>query len=511
MLTQNKFAKWTDPKVYEELDVVTTVPAFLEYIEKKYAKEVAIFSMEESHTYEELIKDARKVSGLLKEKGIEERVNIGIYAHNTYDLAKAYLGVLGHGDVAVMLPIQLDEKTVFGCTMKYQVKALIYEDSNEEKVAIAKKMNPGIVYIKMSEFLGAKEGEFAKDIKEEDRAEIMFTGGTTGRSKGAILSHLAVMTGALRGCFGTPKIMRQRYYSLMPMTHIFGLNRDFMSVLYSGSSVMFSTAIGPQMIKEMMFAKPTVLVIVPALCELLLKFVNGKGMGIVGGELHTIICGAAVTTPYVLKGWADKGVLICPGYGLTESTNLVSGNPISLEKPESVGLIYEGLEYKIIPETGELWLKGPGMLEAYYNEPEENAMAFEDGWFKTGDVVRFDEDGYLYITGRIKEVIILSNGENVFPAPIEEKINDHDSIMDSLVYAKRREDGKVILACEILPRSEILEAKYKPENVQAFFEGIVKEVNKGLLPYEQIVEVIVRTEDFKRTGAMKIIRPKEIL
>ena len=192
------------------------------------------------------------------------------------------------------------------------------------------------------------------------------------------------------------------------------------------------------------------------------------------------------------------GVALLPGYGLTESANLVSGNPEALQKSDSVGLIYEGMDYKIV--DGELWLKGVNMMDGYVGEPEENKTAYEDGWFKTGDLVRIDEDGFLYIVGRKKEIIVLPSGENVSPAEIEMRFGGLDTVQDCLVYES---EGSLVL--EVLPRAAVL-GKVGGENPEAYLREQVAQINKELPSFMRINKVIVRTTDFVRSPSMKIVR-----
>ena len=194
-----------------------------------------------------------------------------------------------------------------------------------------------------------------------------------------------------------------------------------------------------------------------------------------------------------------------PGYGLTESANLVSGNPDCLEHPDSVGYIYSGMEVKVV--DGELWLRGVNMLDGYASEPEEDQKAFSDGWFRTGDLVRFDDDGRLYITGRIKEIIVLSNGENISPAELETRFTEIDCIQDALVYSKI-EDGREYLVLEVLPRPAVIAAV--PENVrEIFIKDEINKVNSALPSYKQINRIVIRTADFKRSPSMKILRKQD--
>jgi long-chain acyl-CoA synthetase len=248
--------------------------------------------------------------------------------------------------------------------------------------------------------------------------------------------------------------------------------------------------------------KPTIMILVPALAEMALGLSKQFGRNMLGSELKTIICGAAPVPPYLVREYHEMGIALLPGYGLTESANLVSGNPEALRKPESVGLIYDGMDYKLV--NGELWLKGVNMMDGYVGG--ENETAYEDGWFKTGDLARVDEDGYLYITGRTKEIIVLQSGENVSPAELEVKFYGIDAVQDCLVY-DRTENGAQILVLEVLPRMSTVKAMGITDPA-AHIREEVRKINETLPPFERIQKVILRDTDFPRTPAMKIDRKK---
>ena len=297
-------------------------------------------------------------------------------------------------------------------------------------------------------------------------------------------------------------------YCLMPLTHVFGFIRNLLTSLYTGSTIYFNQD-KRLMFNEMQQYKPTELVIVPALAELFLNLIKAYGMGFIGGRLNTVICGAASVPPYLTLEYNKLGVNFCAGYGLTEFANMVSGNPEGLQKPDSVGYLFPDQEAKIV--DGELWLRGRNMMKEYYNEPEENANAFEDGWFKTGDLARFDEDKHLYIIGRIKDVIVLGNGENVSPAYIETKVNQLDFIQDSLVTEATSDLGAQILQVEVVLRGAVVKTLgLEGAALEEYVTTKVFEVNKELLEFEQFSKVVIRKEDFPRTPAMKIIRPKKV-
>lgn len=504
-MSEHVFKKYVPEEVFNKTIIIDTVIDLLNIIKKDHLEKIAVESDNLSVTYQNLYDDVNSIAKLLDDLKIKKASNVGVLAYNNYNFVKTALGIMSSNKVATLLPFQLDEKAVYGCCIKYDLNALFYDPAFEEKVQFAKQLLPNVNFIKIEKFNFAKENYFDETIKPDDRACIVLTGGTTGKSKGAILSHRALMMGTVNGVYADPYAFENIYYSVMPLTHVFGLVRNLLTCLYTGSKIYFCSNM-MAMIKEMQKVHPTILVVVPALAEMLLSFVKQYGLGVIGGNLKTIICGGASVPPYITLEFKKLGVNFCPGYGLTELTNLVTGNPEGDKKPLSVGLLYPHQEVKIVND--ELWIKGRNLMEAYYNEDEENKNAFSDGWFKTGDLVEFDDDGYMYIIGRIKDIIVLSNGENVSPLHIESKINEFDFIQDSLVYDELSSNNKEILVAEVLLRKDIV-AKYQVTNEQEFVEQKIKELNKKLFSYEHISKVIIRTEDFQRSPSMKIIRPKK--
>jgi len=491
------FEKYTSKETFAKIVDYANLTEMWEHSVKEYGDKSAVVDGKD-YTYNELNADVEAFRTVLKNAGVKQGDTVGILSPNSVHSIKAYLAINTYGAAAVLLPAHLDAMTVFGCSMKFGLKAIVYDSSLDGSVAFAREKNPALALIDISETADDTTPSVSPDANS--LSTVIFTGGTTGRSKGARLSHRAVMYGVKNGCYGYNDVFEQRYFLVLPLTHVFGLIRNTLTSLYTGSS-LFICKNPKNMFKDVAVHRPTIMIFVPALAEMALNLSKQFGRNMLGEDMKTIICGAAAVPPYLIREYAKLGITLLPGYGLTESANLVSGNPEALAKPESVGLIYPGMEYKVV--DGELWLKGVNMMDGYFGD-EENALAYEDGWFKTGDLVRFDEDGYLYITGRIKEIIVLSSGENISPAELEVKFYALDCVQDCFIY-DITDGGAQQLVIEVVPRMEALKG-LNVENVGAYVTEKVKEVNDKLPAFERINKIIIRDSDFIRTPAMKIAR-----
>ncbi len=498
--TRELFRKYTDPEQFERIVEMDSVSEMWERCLAEFGDRTAIVDNGEEYTFARLEEDAAGFRTLISPCGSGARV--GILAANSYDFVKAFIAVTTAGDTAVALPAHLDAQTVFGCCMMFGLSCLVYQGDFEDRTALVKERRPDVLLIRAD----ATSDEKTPLVKcsRETPCAIVFTGGTTGRSKGALLSNGAVMQGTVNGCYGYKDVFGQRYLLILPLTHVFGLIRNLMTSLYTGSA-MFICRNNKDMFRDVAVFRPTVMVMVPALAEMGLTLSKKFGRNMFGDDLKCIICGAAAVSPFLIKEYDKFGIALLPGYGLTESANFVSGNPESLSKPESVGIPFPNQEFRI-EENGELWLKGANMMDGYVGVDEPDA--YEDGWFKTGDLVRLDDDGYLYITGRIKEIIVLSNGENVSPAEVETYFNAPPFIQDSQVFEDINESGEHILALEVVPRATEL-TDMDPEAKRAFIVSELEKINSTLPSFWRVSRITVRDSDFERTPAMKIVRYKK--
>ncbi len=492
-----KFEKYTDADTFSKIVDYPNVTEMWEHSVKTYPDNVAIVDGEE-YTYSSLDREVAAFRSVYREKGVMPGSLIAVLAPNSVGFVKAFLAAATFGLPAVLLPAHLDATTVFGISYKFALKAVVYDETLADKVAMVKEKLPNVALIPTS--ATSEEATPAIPVPTEAPCAFLFTGGTTGKSKAARLSHRAMLAGTKNGCYGIKDIFLQRYLLVLPLTHVFGLIRNLMTSLYTGST-LFICRNNKDMFRDIAVFKPTILVLVPALAEMALNLSRQFGRNMLGESMKTIICGAAPVAPYLVKEYAKLGIDLLPGYGLTESANLVSGNPEALRKPESVGLIYGGMDYKIV--DGELWLRGVNMMDGYATA-EDNEAAYEDGYFKTGDLVKIDDEGFLYITGRKKEIIVLSNGENVSPAELEVKFYALDVVQDCLVYDVR-EDGREMLVLEVLPRMTTVNT-LGIEDIHGYLKSEVAKINETLPSFERINKIVVRDTDFVRTPAMKIAR-----
>lgn len=496
MQNNNPFSKYTDKETFNKIYAYSCMNQMWQDAVNNYKDNVCIIDKKE-YTFAQMDLLVASFRDVLVNNGIKSGDVVAMYLPNCADFVKVYLAITTLGACALLLPPHLDADKVYGATLN-GVSALVYTNDLIENVDIVKDKNDNITIIDAS--LNSESLIDGEDCAEESVCTILFTGGTTGKSKGAILSQRAVQEGIKNGCYGIKDVFNQKYFLVLPLTHVFGLIRNMLVSLRTGSC-MYICRNNKEMFREIAVFCPTIMVLVPALAEMALNLSKQFGKNMLGEDMKTIICGAAAVPPYLVNEYDKLGIKLLPGYGLTESANLVSGNPEALRKPSSVGFIYPGIDYKIVND--ELWLKGVTMMNGYLGTGNEESYS-DDGYFKTGDLVRMDDEGFLYITGRSKEVIVLSSGENVSPAELEKYFYELDAVQDCLVYAKNF-DNREQLVVEVLPRAVTVKS-LAIENIEEYMKQQTAIINEKLLPYQKINKIIIRSSDFKRSPSMKILR-----
>lgn len=489
---------WQDMMVPEELarlPYIPTIPEYVTWIEKQYADLPALSDQVTTYTYKQMCDRIAHRRAFLNSLGLPKGTNIGVLDRTSVDAIELFLAITSAGYTALMLPSALPAPAVAGCCMKFQLGALFVRDEFKPVAEGA----PTKVFPASST---SEDTAPVTPVDNEAPAAIFFTGGTTGAPKGVLLPHRAIMRGSHNGCYYKGKVIGcHTYIGLLPLSHVFGLIRSTLSVFQTGN-LLYTAEDMKATVGKIPMLRPTILVLVPGLCEILLGLAKMFGPQFLG-SLKSVISGAAPVPPRMVVQFKELGITLFFGYGMTEGANLSCGNIDIDNRPTSVGPVYPGHEIKLV--DGEIWMRGDHLMLGYYNDPEATkAVMTEDGWLRTGDLARLDEDGFVYITGRIKNLIILSNGENVSPEELEDAVNRDMRVRDCLV---REEEvaGQPAIAIEILPVMQAFEGQ-PWEEVEKAMKAVVDTLNATLPSTHRIAKVTVRKEDFKRTGSFKVAR-----
>lgn len=488
------FFKTVTPEEQEKIAYVPTFPELLEKMKKFYGEKEAVGDDKVTYTYNELCARVARRRAFLYEQGFKAGEKIAVMSRNGVDAMEWYLAIPSAGLTIIMLPVQLNDQALKGVSMKFGISAIF---SQEEFMPLMSEVPAKVFPI---ESIAETEAPYGEGIVKSTVAAIYFTGGTTGAPKGVVLNHGALLRGGFNGTFRSTQVFDNRYITFLPMSHIFGSVCGFITAMYTGA-FLYACGDMKRAVGLIPVVKPTCLVVVPGLAEIIVSLAKVKGKEFLG-NLNTLIVGAAPVPPRLMDDFRAFGIFPFPGYGLTEGANLTCANMDAATKPHSMGIIYPGQEVKVV--NGELWIKGDNIMDGYYNDPEATAAVMEDGFLKTGDLVEFDEDGFITIVGRIKNLIILPNGENVSPEEIEDTFYKESFVKDCLV-TEQQMNGEAVIAIEILPYGPEVEG-LTPAEIQAKAEEVVAKVNATQPTFKRVMKVSVRDTDFKRTPAMKIAR-----
>ena len=486
----NYFLENLLPEVREALLYQPTTAAFIDFIAAGYGPQTALSEQGRDLRYADIPEEAAARRGLLAKMGIRPGCNIGLFAINSIDAVLWFLAVTSYGCTAVMFPAALSPGVLASACRRYEIVLLLRDEGQAPD-----QIPAGIPHLSLRE--AGNDGAPCAALCKRDRAAIFFTGGTTGNPRGVILSHGALMRGALNGAYRRETVYGQSMVAALPFTHVFGMIYGLLSGLYAGAHIGVCGNM-KYLFREMRRVRPTTMIAVPGLAEMMLDLAKSRGTEILGGRLALIICGAAPVPARLYMAFREYGIEVLAGYGLTETANLVSGNLDMALHPDSVGKQYPEQSLRIV--NGELQLFGDMLFDGYWKEEEATRAAFtEDGWFKTGDLARIDGEGFLYITGRIKNLIILDNGENVSPEELEAYYSRLSEVKECLV-SEIAVEGRAAILLEVLPAADTEEAALK-EKIAGMTEGLPA----GMRP----ARVVIRREAFAKGPAMKILRGRK--
>lgn len=524
-------------------------------------------------TYEQMLLDMNGLGTALITGGLKGK-RIGVIGENSYMWAITYLAVVGGTGVVVPLDKELPEKDLKGIVKEAELSCVAF-DKKFEKLFKEVKADPEN---ELEVLIGLEAGESNEEvfswkdfvekgkkavaegnrdfidaqINSQEMSILLFTSGTTGTSKAVMLSHENICVDLM----SLPTLLvvhpEDIFFSMLPVHHTYECTAGFLMPLYKGASIAYCEGL-KYIVKNLSEAKPTMFLTVPLVIENMHKKIwqnaikSGKAdtlrkmmnlnrklkkvginisgiynkqiMALFGGRLRMLISGGAAILPSILDDVNDWGVTALQGYGLTECAPMCALNPDKNAKSDSLGYVPPGMEFKVFeadPETGigELCVKGGNVMLGYYNNPEATAQVIRDGWFHTGDLGYVDKDGYIYLTGRKKNVIITANGKNIYPEELEFILSEIPLVSESMVWGfnEQGHDTSIVATVRVDEEelSELTGGKTLSDITdKEILEMLWKEVdviNEVLPVWKKVKKLIIKRDEFDKTTGKKIKR-----
>jgi long-chain acyl-CoA synthetase len=519
-------------------------------------------------SYNQLLETVLKFGSALKKLGLPERTHIALISENRTQWSVTYLTSMMFNYVIVPIDKNLNINEILNIIHESDAEAIVFSEPFapllSERMSSLRNMK---FYINMdlpkakdnmysmtelinsSGMVGLKE---LPVINPEEMAEIIFTSGSLGRAKGVMLSQKNLASN-LVGMTSLVEIFPEdRFLSVLPIHHKYECTCGMLCPLHSGASVHYARSL-KTVVDDLQSVKATLLLGVPLLFDKMFKriyksinddkikskvipplitvtniasAIGWKSLKKMifkelhekfGGVIRIFVAGGAAPDPKIAKGLREFGFNFIQGYGLTEGSPILTLNQLENFKDDAAGLPLPGIEIKINNPTadgvGEIYTKGNNIMPGYYKNDKLTEESFEDGWFKTGDLGFFDEDGFLHISGRKKNVIISKNGENVFPEEIEDILNRNSYVLESFVFGEKDAKHDEIIAAQIvsdaesfIEYSEVNNVKITDELIRETIAKVIKDANKELPLHKQIRKFYIRDKEFEKTTTQKIKR-----
>lgn len=523
--------------------------------------------------YSEYVYNVNALGTSLISIGLKDK-RIGIISENRYEWEEAYLAVTCGTGVVVPLDRSLPEPEILSLIERSEMEAIFYSSKYDEVMEKVRKENVGKIkyFISMDtektiddiysqkELIELGKGLIKNGAKsfvdakvDSDKMTIMlFTSGTTSKSKAVALSQRNVCSNVYDIASVFDITEKDTFLSFLPLHHTFESTVGFLYPFSVGAKIVFCEGIR-HIADNIREYKISIMVSVPVLFESMYKKImqtiekKGKtktvkfGMKLsnillkfgidirrkifaeihesFGGNVRLFVAGAAAFEPEVEKGFNSLGIETYQGYGLTEASPVIAAEHKDGAKLGSVGRLFPSMEGKIINPNeqgiGELAVKGPTVMIEYFGNKEATEETIIDGWLYTGDLAYFDEDDYLFITGRKKNVIVLKNGKNVYPEEIETLISKIPGVKENFVFGKPEENDEndLKLCAKIVYDKDLVKDVYKTDNEEELKNKIwekVKEVNRKMPTYKYIKEIIITDKELIKTTTQKVKRFEEI-
>ncbi len=519
-------------------------------------------------TYRELSVEMEWTACGLAAVGLKPGDKLAIVGDNRPEWAVSYLAAACTGIICIPMDKDLRETEIFNILRLSGAQAIICDHKHIESILELQKKLPDLaVVINMDETRQIGEVAFFEDVQRlgreriesgqkdfEERAvsadsllSILFTSGTMGNSKGVMLTHGNVVSNLIDAAKWVDLRTQDRFLSVLPLHHSYECTDGFLLPIYLGATISFAENLRriPENLAE---THSTAMLGVPILWHAIYKKIetamSEKGMWKVdiakklaafsetffrinirrllfskvhekfGGSLRILVSGGAAIEPAIARGFRELGIDFLQGYGLTESAPIIAVNRNRAFKDAAAGLPLPSVDVKIA-EDGEILARGPNIMKGYYNNPEGTREALEDGWLHTGDLGYFDADGFLFIHGRKKSVIVTPAGKKIYPEEVEAEILKSPLISECIVWGQTTDDPgcEPVIEAIVVPNREQLithglekEENYNAARVEILLHKEVKERCHHLAPYKKVAKLTVRHEELEKTTTRKVKR-----
>ena len=550
---------------------ITSIQDMLLRSSKVYGDKLALEDLADnpisSVSYKQLQDYVVRFGKSLLEIGLKERDHVAVISENRVQWSMTYFTTMCFNMVIVPIDKNLNHNEILNIIHESEAKAIVFSDGYE---ALMKEKRDSLLNLKyyinmdskehkdeilsMTKMIEAQSASIKRlpEINPNEMAEIIFTSGSLGRAKGVMLTQKNIASNLMAMTSMIQIVPEDRFLSVLPIHHKYECTCGLLCPLYAGASAHYARSL-KTVVDDLQKVQATILLGVPLLYDKMFKKIykgiqEDKLKSLIvpplisltnifesigwksskklifkelhhkfGGHIRLFIAGGAAPDPKVAKGLRELGFNFVQGYGLTETSPIAALNRLYSFKDNAAGLPLPGLEIKINNPNeygiGEIYIKGDSVMLGYYKNQKLTEEAFDNGWFKTGDIGFFDEDGFLHINGRQKNVIISKSGENVFPEEIEDILNRNPFVQESMVYGEEDEKHTEIIAVQIVTDAEAFieyseknKVKITPELVNDIIAEAVKETNKELPVVKQIRKFYVRDSEFEKTTTQKIKR-----
>ena len=559
-----------DKRIYDHLEI-TDLKDMLNKTKKLYGEKPAYKIKIENGKYEifthnEIREMIDALGTSLINLGLKGK-RIAVIGENRYEWEIAYLSIVCGTGIVVPLDKSLPENELKELIERSEIEAIFYSKKYEESIKriryshksklkhlIAMDLNShseGIYSQKELIETGKKlidkgNREFINaEINAEEMSIMLFTSGTTSKSKVVALSHKNICSNLMDIGSIIDVTSEDVLLSILPIHHVFECTVGFLFSLYKGAQTVFCDGLR-HVVENLKEYNVTVMACVPAIYERIFmnikKQIERQGKleeileneekyknasmeqrkevfkeihNMIGGKVKLFISGAAALDPKIEEKYRLLGINIVQGYGLTETSPVVAIGTNKYYKTGSIGKTVPSVEAKIVNANdegiGELIVRGPSIMLGYFNNKKATNEAIKDEWFYTGDLARIDEEGYIYICGRKKSVIVLKNGKNIFPEEMENLVNKIEGVEESFVFGKKQSEDKndIKINVKIVFNREIIKDVYKveaDEEIHDVLASKIKEINKTMPKYKAIKGIILTEEPLIKTTTNKIKR-----